>query len=647
MAKLNLLPLPKSVREAKGNFRLEGGLPIILSPGGGTPGGETPGGEKEANAAWSLAGEADRKAGVTLAIERMGKLDGIGRRILLLIAGRDEKLYPALKRLAAPLAKAPKNVRDQAYVLRVTKDEVVATARSARGLYYAAQTLRQLLTKKGLIPCVTIADWPTYVYRGVMLDISRYKVPKLEALFERIERLASLKINVFQLYTEHTFGFRRHPKIAEGCDPITAEDVMELDEFCKEHFVDLQANLQSFGHQGQMLALPEYNDMAESPQSPFTMSPAVPRTYRMLDDMYAECLPAYSSKLFNACCDETWDLGKGRSKRLAKKTGVARVYLGHIKRINGLAHKYGKRMMIWGDIVLQHPEMIPDIPKDIIMLDWGYSANANLSGEGKFAKAGLEHWTCPGVSTWQRIFAHFKNASGNIAQRAVRGAEAGATGLLNTEWGDGGHPQMPSSSYRGYAWGAEQSWTPCLKTDPADFTRRFAWAWFEDETGLFGKLYAEAEAIAAVPIGRDENYCRCYGAYWQPFPMPEQGLEWATAGKMAKVLSHVRRALGIVSQLADLYPEHCDVLVETLFGLRQMAFVTKKVELSRKVNEFQAAGKKLPANVKKQVRDLLDEWLHHKAEFEQLWMIKSRRSQIAFRLGQYDERAEDYRKVLN
>ena len=93
---------------------------------------------------------------------------------------------------------------------------------------------------------------------------------------------------------------------------------------------------------------------------PWTLSPAVPGTYKFLDDAYAECLPAYRSSLFNASCDETWDLGAGRSETLARKHGVGRVYLNHIEKINRLAARYGKRMMIWGDIVLGHPELIPE-----------------------------------------------------------------------------------------------------------------------------------------------------------------------------------------------------------------------------------------------------------------------------------------------
>ncbi len=631
MPKPKLVPLPKSLRQDAGTFRLEENLPALIAPGS----------DKEVNAAWSFTAEAEAKAGVSLAVERHGKLDGIGRRILFLIAGRDDALYPKLRALAKPLAKAPEAVRAQAYVLQVTKDEVVAAATSPQGLFYAAQTLRQLLTNDGTIPCVRIVDWPSYPSRGVMLDISRFKVPTLERLFALLERLASLKINVFQLYTEHTFVFRRHPLIGKDCGSMSAEDIIQLDRFCKEHFIDLNANLQSFGHHAHILSIPEYSNLAEQTERPWTLCPGDPRTYRLLDDLYAECLPAYSSKLFNASCDETWDLGKGRSRKRAEEIGVGRVYLEHIKKINDLAHKYGKRMMIWADIILKHPECLPDVPKDILMLEWYYIPGAQLSSFEKLDQAGLEFWTCPGVSTWTRIFANIENACRNISERAALGLQHGATGLLNTDWGDHGHAQMPSASYHGYAWGAEQAWTPNPATSRSDFAHRFAWAWFDDDSGRFGELYEETGLRTPDPWDPPDR--RPFRVYWDKFPCTDS-LEFVPPERMGEITARMRKALRLVMELAAGGTEHGR---EFVFGIAQMLFVARKAAVSREINALRESGaRKLPAALKKQVRELLDEWNRQRDEFEDLWMATSRRSQIDYRLGLYRKRAADYRKML-
>ncbi len=633
MANPMLLPEPKSVQLQDGAFPVDDDVPVIIAPGS----------DQELNAAWSFAGEAEERLDMSLPVERMGKLDGIGHRILFLIAGRDNSLYPQLSSAADGLDRAPAAVRDQAYVLEVTPDQVLAVADTPQGLYYAAQTLRQLLTNDGDIPCCTITDWPTYRYRGVMLDISRFRVPTLDSLFERIERLAALKINVFQLYTEHTFASRRHPEMGANCGSMTAEDIITLDEVCKPHFVDLNANLQSFGHHKHLLSLPDYNDLAEIPEKPWTLCPTDERIYELLDDLYAECLPAYSSPLFNASCDETWELGNGRSAEMAEKVGVGRVYLDHIKRINELAQKYDKRMMIWADIVLKHPELIPEVPDDIVMLDWSYHAESDLSGLQKIADAGLEHWTCPGVSSWQQIFCDVGNACGNISRRAVAGEESGATGLLNTDWGDNGHAQSPAVSYHGYAFGAEQSWTPNAEVEADDFDRRFAWAWFGDDSGDFGRLYRTTGLLAE---GSWKKRVAPFSIYWDRFPC-EESLEKLQPSQIETMLERAREAIETVSTLSEKYPEHRPVLREHLFGLGQILFIEKKVALSAELLELGEEGmKKPPVDVKKKIKALLDEWNTQKGEFTDLWLETSRRSEIDYRLGMYRDRAEDYEQFL-
>ncbi len=618
----------------KGSFQLEDDIPVILAPGA----------ERELDVASDLSDYVRERAGVFWPIERMGKLDGIGKRVLLLVAGRDDALDPRLKKLAAPLDKIAAPLRDQAYVLKISTREIVAVAQAPQGLHNAAQTLKQLVSgaTAAALPALRIVDWPTYAHRGVMLDISRFKVPKMETLLELVDKLAALKINTFQLYTEHTFSFRRHPDIGKNCGSMAPEDILWLDAFCQSRFVELNANFQSFGHQKHMLSLPQYNALAETPEKPWTLCPLDKRTYALLDDLYAECLPAYRSKLFNASCDETWDLGQGRSRAEAEKKGVGRVYLEHIVHIEKLARKYGKRLMIWGDIVLGHPELIPEIPKDILMLDWSYFAGQDLSGMGKIRHAGLELWTCPGVTTWTRIFSDMENACQNIAERAVTGAKENATGLLNTDWGDNGHAQTPSGSYHGYAWGAEQSWSPSLSTEAKEFDRRFARAWFDDDSGRFGELYrtlGQAEKRASRPGGM-----HCFGLYWAPFPCPPDGkLAQATPANIKRVRGVVKKSREILRVLKRTAREHRPVLDELQFVTDQLAFAMDKAEISLELAQQSSPP---TAAQKRRVRTLLKTWQAQRTRFKDLWLARNRRSEIAYRLRLYTQGAADYRKWL-
>ena len=206
-------------------------------------------------------------------------------------------------------------------MLQITSQAVTISAATEAGLFYGVQTLRQLLrTHGGRIPALTIRDRPVLAHRGLMLDVSRGKVPTLATLLALVDGLAAHKYNQLQLYVEHTFDFPSHPAIGAGTDPLTAEDILVLDEYCRARHVELVPNLQSFGHQRHLLSLPQYSHLDEVGWR-WSLTPAREETYGLLDDLYADFLPAFSSDWLNVDCDETWDLGTGQSKALAAELG--------------------------------------------------------------------------------------------------------------------------------------------------------------------------------------------------------------------------------------------------------------------------------------------------------------------------------------
>ena len=112
----------------------------------------------------------------------------------------------------------------EAYSLTVSPVGIVILASDPRGAFYGKCTLDQLVNQFGHeLPCVSIRDWPDFPNRGVMLDISRDKVPSMETLYRLVDLLASWKINQFQLYMEHTFAYSKHEAIWRNASPMTAE----------------------------------------------------------------------------------------------------------------------------------------------------------------------------------------------------------------------------------------------------------------------------------------------------------------------------------------------------------------------------------------------------------------------------------------
>jgi hypothetical protein len=407
--------------------------------------------------------------------------------------------------VALILRLTPEKVRQpQGYELLISTEVIQINAHDAAGVFYGACTLAQILrsaadAQQASIPCLHITDHPDFAARGVMLDISRDKVPTLQTVCNLVDLLAGWKVNQLQLYTEHTFAYHRHPRPWAKASPFTGEEILALDAFCRERFVELVPNQNSFGHLNRWLVHPEYRPLAETPDGydypwgghsdePFTLCPSDPGSIQLIRDLYDELLPHFSSRLFNVGCDETWDLGQGRSAEDCQARGSGRVYLDFLLKIYREVAARGRRMQFWGDIILQHPELVKELPKDVIALSWGYEADHPFDQQGaQFAAAGLEFYVCPGTSAWNTIAGRTDNALGNLLNAAENGIKHGAAGYLNTDWGDNGHWQPLPVSYLGFLAGAAYSWALEANRglDIAAALNRYA---FEDDANVLGPL---------------------------------------------------------------------------------------------------------------------------------------------------------------
>ena len=367
----------------------------------------------------------------------------------------------------------PRVAGPQSYRLRIGAGGVRAEAEDRAGLFYAAVTLAQLIERSGgALPACAIEDAPDFAARGAMLDISRDKVPTLATLFWLVERLADLKVNQLQLYTEHAFAYAGHEEVWRDASPMTGAEVRALDAFCRARCIELVPNQNSFGHLERWLVRPRYNGLAELPQGgaplpwggvhekPTSLCPDDPRCIEFLSGLYDDLLPNFTSRLFNVGCDETFDLrGPGRSRERVAREGEGRVYLDFLKKIHALVAARGRTMAFWGDIIIRHPELISELPRDAVALEWGYEADHPFDAHGaQFAASGIPFYVCPGTSSWNSLAGRTSNLVANVRLAAENGRRHGACGLLMTDWGDGGHWQPLAVSLAGLGLGACVAW---------------------------------------------------------------------------------------------------------------------------------------------------------------------------------------------
>lgn len=371
-----------------------------------------------------------------------------------------------------PKTSAPRHpLPREGYRIRIMPDGVNIESSDPAGTFYARMTLRQIgRVCPGPWPCGVITDAPVFATRGVMIDISRDKVPTLTTLLDLIEQLAEWKINRIELYTEHTFAYRNHARVWCEASPMTPDDIRTLDQFCRECGIDLVPNQNSFGHVERWLKHPEYRHLAECPdgftypwgsRSPCgtTLDPDNPASIALVSELYDELLPVFSSPNINVGCDETWELGQGRSRERCERVGKGRVYLDFLLKIHALTARHNRRMHFWGDVILHHPELIPEIPRDSVALAWGYEANHPFETQcATFANSGIPFFVCPGTSSWLSFSGRTENCIHNLAAAASAGRRHGAQGYLITDWGDRGHWQYLPASFLGFALGAALAW---------------------------------------------------------------------------------------------------------------------------------------------------------------------------------------------
>ncbi|MDD4869937.1 MAG: glycoside hydrolase family 20 zincin-like fold domain-containing protein [Kiritimatiellae bacterium] len=550
------------------------------------------------------------------------------------------------------------------YKIEIGRSGILVEAKSSAGAFWGVQTLRQIIAQSGgkRLPLLVIKDWPDFENRGVYYDVSRGRIPKTERLRELVDRLSRYKINQLQFYVEHTFLFHGHPDIGEDASSLTAEDILELDELCRDRYIELVPSLASLGHLTQVLALPRYRHFAEdwgigkyiSPDAEklpawqrriaWSLSPANPETYVFLESLFDEFLPLFSSNKFNVCCDETWDLGLGQSYELCRKRGKGRVYLDHILKLRELAAKYGKKIMFWGDIIRKYPELLNKIPDDVTLLDWGYDHNHPFGRAKDCKKAGLKFYVCPGTGSWNALFPRLHEAVANIHGFALAGKKNGADGLLNTDWGDGGHYNFMEFSWFGYLFGAGQAWN--VKADIKDFAGKFCHTFLSSNLRDISKALIDLGDITQLQVRKNRSI-------WQElfFAVPGDDIfgsgekdGWIcrngkiVAGKVKLNKVFGRKTIKKLQQIRKVFVAHSGQKNEDqLKVLPYWIFaVDTLVHSARKLTVLGQGGRDTKSNR----RVLRSEMNALMGRFKSLWLERNRISEINITI-------DKYRKVLS
>ncbi len=453
-------------------------------------------------------------------LKKLGDVLSVARMPIVLTTNCDYRIFKAAQKLADDIYDATgiepmitkvlgmpdasgkividcQKKKSEGYKLYVRDGGVSIIGDSLAGAFYGIQTLRQMVSSCGEdLECCEIDDKPDMQYRGFYHDASRGRVPTLEGVFKMIDFIAYYKHNSYQLYIEHTFQFDEYKGIYKAFGYMTAEEILEIDNYCYENFIDFIPSLSTFGHLFRLLASNKYKHLCELDEmdekknawvnfmTHHTINPTDPESIQLIYSLIDQYVPLFRSKYFNICCDETMDLGKGKNAG----GDAAELYVDFTLKIIEHLRAMGKTVMMWGDIILSQPHTLDRFPEDVIMLNWDYFPNPNLATVETFGNSKYRQIVTIGTVCWNHFAENIHKNEQNITKMIDKGIECKAMGMINTAWGDYGGMAPLTCSLYGIVLAASKAWNKKTKAICDKFDKTVSEIVFGDASGETVKL---------------------------------------------------------------------------------------------------------------------------------------------------------------
>jgi hypothetical protein len=539
-------------------------------------------------------------------------------------------------------------MRDEGYVITPDGNRVVVIGVTSAGVFYGAQTLKQIVSGDGdeaRLYRATVRDWPAMRYRGFHDDVSRGPVPTLGFQKKQIRTLAAYKVNIFSLYFEHTLAYNSNPLIAPPGGALTHADVKELVAYAANYHVDIVPEQEAFGHLHHILKYEIYSPLAETPHG-HVLAPGQPGSLPLIRQLFAEIDSLFPSHFVHLGADETFELGRGQTAERVKAEGIGAVYLDFLKQIEAALRPSGKKFLFWGDVAMNQPELVKTLPKDMIAVAWNYDPDTSFTRFiAPFRDAGIETWVAPGVNNWNRVYPDNAMALPNI-QRFVRdGQRLGATGVLNTSWDDDGESLFNQTWY-GDLFGAAAAWQPGESSIDA-FAASFGRVFHGDPTGKIDeaqrRITAAHALLRAGRVGDASDYL-----FWLD-PWSDEGRSMA---QRIRPYTHDLRilaesALVFISQADPKVTRERDALKALELGARKIDFIGMKFQFADEVvmmydrasdTTSKSPGRDLAdiTGINGRLQDLRDGYSLIRDEYETAWLRENRPYWLRNVLARYD-----------
>jgi hypothetical protein len=525
---------------------------------------------------------------------------------------------------------------------------LVVIAPTAAGLFYGAQTVKQLIRGSGRsarLERVRIRDWPAMRYRGFHDDLSRGPVPTLDFQKKQMRLFAAYKLNVYSPYYEHTLAYTSNPLIAPPGGAMTADQVRDLVAYAAQYHIEIIPEQEAFGHLHHVLKYELYSPLGETPHG-HVLAPGQPGALPLIRQFFSAIDSLFPSRFIHIGADETFELGRGQTAERVRAEGIGPVYLGFLKQIEEALRPMGKRFLFWGDVAMNSPDLVKTLPSTLVPVAWSYGADTSfVRFIAPFRNAGMETWVAPGVSSWNRVYPDNAIALVNI-QRFIRdGQKLGATGVLNTSWDDDGESLFNQTWY-GVLFGAAASWQSG-ESNIEQFASSFGEVFHGDTTGYLNraqeKLTGAHSLLSRAGVGDGSDYL-----FWLD--------PWSDEGKLvAQRIRPVTHDLRMLAESAMVFIANAeqsplreqDAVDAMALGARKMDFIGMKFQFADEVVQVYArASDTTSRSISRdladisgsngRLQDLRDSYSLIRDQYEKAWLRENRPYWLHNVLARYD-----------
>lgn len=477
-----LLPRPREIAYRAGRLPLSG-LTISLPPDAGA---------EDRFAAADLAGALAAASSVPIPVREGAPV----RRAIAFKRTGPVAPLPAKDETPGPDGR-------ESYRIHIGSAGAEIVAPSSAGLFYAVETLRQMVEGSGsdaALPAAEIHDWPALAYRGFMMDFSHGSLLREDEIERQLDFLARFKANQYYFYSEAAIELKGYPLLNPRAR-YGREQIRRIVAYARERHIDVVPCVELFGHLHDLLRIERYAGLGAAGHGR-DLNPRNPQVEALLKDWIAQFSALFPSPWFHAGLDEPFELYALGSSATG---GVppATLFRPYLEMISSLVQSHGKRLLFWADIHTgvdvfdKDPELIAKMPAGVIPVPWAYDAKRDYTAFVEpFGKAGRPQVVATGVTCWNEVFPDYTTTFANIDRFLADGRKYGAIGVINTGWTDDAQtiyrPALP-----GMAFGAAASWQDA-PLDPAAFFAVYASQRYKGDAAP-----RVAAALAALSDSRD------------------------------------------------------------------------------------------------------------------------------------------------